>query len=232
MYTFGEVIAQKRIEHNLSQKELAALMNIKGHSVNFSSISKWEKNINRPNVMQFFTLCELLEISNINAAFHIAEKSSPSSLLNEEGQKKADEYINLLIKSGLYSRQTKENISARRKLRLYDLPVSAGTGEFLDSDTYMEIEVGNEVSSQADFGVRIAGNSMEPQFVNGQTVWIHQQPTLNSGEIGIFSVDGTAYCKLFELQKGSIRLLSLNKSYAPIMVSETASFKIFGKVVG
>lgn len=54
----------------------------------------------------------------------------------------------------------------RRKLNLFDLPVSAGTGQFLDSDRFSEIEVGAEVAASADFGVRVAGDSMEPLYLD------------------------------------------------------------------
>ena len=37
------------------------------------------------------------------------------------------------------------------------MPVSAGTGQFLDNDSYEEVEVGAEVPETADFGVRISG---------------------------------------------------------------------------
>ena len=67
--------------------------------------------------------------------------------------------------------------------------------QYIDSDAYETIEVGDEVSSLADFGITIAGDSMEPQFVNGQTVWVHSQERLNVGEIGIFLYEGQAYCK-------------------------------------
>lgn len=54
------------------------------------------------------------------------------------------------------------------KVGLFDLPVSAGTGQFLDSDRFSEIEVGDEVAASADFGVRVAGDSMEPLYLDGQ----------------------------------------------------------------
>ena len=81
------------------------------------------------------------------------------------------------------------------KLGLFDLPVSAGTGQFLDSDRFSEIEVGDEVAASADFGVRVAGDSMEPLYLDGQIIWIHKQDTLEEGEIGIFFLDGEAYVK-------------------------------------
>lgn len=52
------------------------------------SISKWEKNVNSPNVIQFFALCEILGIDNINDTFGIAIEENLFAQLNEEGQKK------------------------------------------------------------------------------------------------------------------------------------------------
>ncbi|MBQ7736805.1 MAG: helix-turn-helix domain-containing protein [Oscillospiraceae bacterium] len=119
-----------------------------------------------------------------------------------------------------------------RILPLYRLAVSAGTGEFLDGSDYDTVEVGEEVSPQADFGVRIAGDSMEPRFVNGQIVWVHRQDTLRPGEIGVFLYNGSGYCKRLERRNGATELVSLNPLYAPIRVREEDEFRLFGKVVG
>ena len=121
------------------------------------------KNVNLPNVLQFFPLCEILEISDINRTFQIGTDEKLFSKLNDEGQIKALDYMNLLVKSGEYVREEPIIYQfPRRTLSLYDLLVSAGTGQFLDSDRFSESEVGDEVSSSADFGVRVCGDSMEP----------------------------------------------------------------------
>ena len=129
--------------------------------------------------MQFFALCEILEITDINKTFQIGNKENLFSKLNNEGQDKAIEYINLLIKSGMYLREEPVIYQfPRRKLSPFDLPVSAGTGQFLDSDRFSEIEVGDEVAANADFGVRVAGDSMEPLYLDGQIIWIYKQNPL------------------------------------------------------
>ena len=119
-----------------------------------------------------------------------------------------------------------------RVLPLYRLAVSAGTGEFLDGADYESVEVGEDVSPLADFGVRIAGDSMEPRFVHGQIVWVKRQETLSSGEIGIFLYNGAGYCKRLERTSGGVELVSLNPRYAPIRVTPEDEFRLFGKVVG
>ena len=206
---FGSIIANKRKDRKLSQPQLAALLCERGLDVKAHSISKWEKNVNLPNVLQFFALCEILEISDINRTFQIGTDEKLFSKLNDEGQAKALDYMNL-----------------------YDLPVSAGTGQFLDSDRFSEIEVGDEVSSSADFGVRVCGDSMEPLYLDGQIIWIHKQETLEEGEIGVFFLDGDAYVKKYHQSDSGIQLISLNKKYAPIQVTSGSTLKTFGKVVG
>lgn len=154
------------------------------------------------------------------------------SELNDEGQTKVLDYIKLLKQSGLYKRQVAEVIPFTRSIKLFHVPASAGTGEFLDSDDYAEITVGKEVPLNADFGIRINGDSMEPQFVNGQVVWVEQTQNVSSGDIGIFFLDGNAYCKKLQITEHGTYLVSLNPKYEPIPVTETAAFRAFGKVVG
>ncbi|MBQ7636027.1 MAG: S24 family peptidase [Lachnospiraceae bacterium] len=118
-----------------------------------------------------------------------------------------------------------------RILKLYNLPASAGTGEFLDGEDYTEVEVGDEVSMAADFGIRIKGNSMEPRYNNGQTVWIKRCESLENGEIGIFFLNGNAYCKKLKKSPEGVSLISLNPDYKPINIREEDELAIFGKVL-
>ena len=142
------------------------------------------------------------------------------------------DYASLLLQNDLYKRPSAQILSFNRQLPRFYLAASAGTGQYLDSDAYEMIDVGSEVSNLADFGITLAGDSMEPLYINGQTVWVHRQEELANGEIGIFYYDGNAYCKKYQDNGDSIRLISLNKKYDPIEINEDKGFKIFGKVVG
>ena len=116
----------------------------------------------------------------------------------------------------------------KRKIRLYDNPPAAGDGNYLDNVSYEEIEVDNTVPDNADFAIRVSGDSMEPQFTDRQIVYIKRQETLDIGDYGIFVLNGDSFIK--ELGKGE--LVSLNPKYNAIPVNEYDSFHIFGKVVG
>lgn len=231
--TLGEKITAARESLGLSQHDVAKFMTSKGISVTNQKISKWETNYTTPNAYQFLALCEVLEIDDVLGTFGENSINSPLMRLNAEGNKKVQEYIELLIASGMFSNDTssKDNVIYMRTLPLYDLPVSAGTGKYLDSDTCEMIKVGPEVPEEADFGVRISGDSMEPQFTDGQVVWVHKQEVIEDGEIGIFAFEENSYCKKFFLEDGKVELISLNPSYKPIVIPENKELICFGKVV-
>lgn len=231
MKSFGNIITEIRKAKNMSQTDVILHMTDRGFPMREAALSKWELDITRPNVLQFFALCEIYRIKDINTIFHIVDKDNLYASLNEEGQRKVDEYTELLFESGKYKKEKTAIIPFKRTLPRYLLPTSAGCGSFLDGYDHDDIEVGSEVSMDADFGVRISGDSMEPQYVNGQLVWVHEQSTLENGQIGIFFLDGCAYIKKLHITQGNMELVSLNSKYDPIPVTENSVFKVFGKVV-
>lgn len=230
MKKLGKIIATYRKQNNLSQTQLSEILIKNGFKASNKAISSWEKDTTEPSASLLLFLCKLLGITDIYGEYYGNNPSNPLSELNEKGQEKALDYIQLLVDSGKFQNAT--IIPFRRTIRLFDIPASAGVGNFLDGDNFTEVEVGEEVPATADFGIRISGDSMEPRFVNGQIVWVQKQDTLNNGEIGIFFLDGNAYCKKLQDDEKGLYLISLNSTYEPIAVTENQIFKIFGKVVG
>ena len=115
------------------------------------------------------------------------------------------------------------------KLRLYDIGVSAGTGSYLFDSGYKTISLNsNRISENADFAVKVSGNSMNPKYENGDILLVAEKQPVAEGELGIFSVNGESYFKVF----GTDRLISLNKDYRDIVFSENDDVRCFGKVIG
>lgn len=230
MKKIGEIISTYRKKNHLSQTELSSILLKNGFQIGNKAISNWEKDKTEPSASTLLFLCKYFGITDIYGEYYGSNPDDPLSELNTSGKEKALEYIQLLIDSGKYTNAT--IFPFRRKIRLFDIPASAGTGNFLDGDNFTEIEVGEEVPDCADFGIRISGDSMKPRFVNGQIVWVQKQDTLNNGEIGIFFLDGNAYCKKLQDDEKGLYLISLNSTYEPITITENQTFKILGKVVG
>ena len=72
---------------------------------------------------------------------------------------------------------------------------------------------------------------MTPRSLDGQIVWVYRTSELVNGDIGIFYLDGNAYCKRLHKKKNKLELVSINPKYAPIQVTANSDFRIFGRVV-
>lgn len=114
-------------------------------------------------------------------------------------------------------------------LPLFLLPVSAGRGAILDSSDAETIAVkSNRITVEADFALRVSGDSMEPKFHNGDTLLVKQKPSVEKGEYGIFIADGEGYFKCFL----GDTLHSLNPKYADMPIKDFKEFICCGKVIG
>lgn len=229
--SIGVTLATYRKEKKLSQKQLADMLIHYGINVSNAAISTWEKDISQPNTQQFLALCKILGITDIYNEFIGFNPDDPLARLNDEGKAKALEYIELLLLSEKFQKIEATIIPFRRKIKWSLLASSAGTGEFLNDENFEIIEVGEEVPKEADFGLPLNGDSMEPRYHDKQAVWVQQTNSLNNGEIGIFYLDGMTYCKQLKEDKDGVYLVSLNSKYKPIKITDDSSFKIFGRVL-
>lgn len=110
------------------------------------------------------------------------------------------------------------------------LKASAGTGEQLIDDPEQDfIEViKNNMTLQAKFAIQIHGDSMEPEYANGDIVLVKAQPQINIGQIGIFTVNDMGYIK----KLGTDRLISINPEYDDIYFEEGQEIRCKGLVIG
>ena len=120
----------------------------------------------------------------------------------------------------------------RLKINCSTYQVSAGAGfELGEGDEWYEIEVPDTPEARkADFALQIKGNSMEPIYFDGDIVLVKEQPSVDLGQIGIFSIEGNGYIKKF----GGDRLISLNTECDDIGFSnyDEEHIQCFGKVIG
>ncbi len=123
----------------------------------------------------------------------------------------------------------KQNGFGKRPVILYELPVSAGTGVFLDGVGTSEIMIPDTAKTgAADYALRISGNSMEPKYHNGDILLVEETDQVEVGEAGIFILDGSGYFKIF----GGDRLISLNAHYADIPLRDFEEVMCCGRVIG
>ena len=228
---YGAILARLRKEKGYTQSEAAEYISrFSGKPYSFKMVSHWENGVSSPPVEQFLLLCEYYGVRDIQGTFRGADTGFRNlSKLNALGKSRAEEYISMLLANPPFSESENDRTAAARgMIRLFDTPVAAGSGMFLDGDSWTELEADETVPEDADFAVRVRGDSMEPRFVDGQVIFIKKRRSLEIGEIGIFELNGDSYVK--KLGRGE--LLSLNPRYEPIKIREFDSFNVFGRVVG
>lgn len=117
-------------------------------------------------------------------------------------------------------------IITKYRIPYYSEPVSAGTGQYLDYTSLQTMTINTPPPIGADFILRVIGDSMEPEYPDGDLVFVRIQKTVEIGDVGIFFHAGNVYMKV----RGENGLESLNKKYPTIEGDK--DIKCIGKVVG
>ena len=117
----------------------------------------------------------------------------------------------------------------RRNIRLYDMAVSAGVGEFLSDNARTDIVIPDDPrTADADYALRISGDSMEPKYHSGDILLVQTTEYVEEGELGIFVLDGAGFFKKY----GGDHLISLNPAYPAIRLKDFDQVSCCGRVIG
>lgn len=123
------------------------------------------------------------------------------------------------------------NNSNLRVIPLFELAACAGDGFYMDENVpYKDYPIDNK---EADYAVKISGNSMEPTISDGSIAIVKYVDELNNNDIGIFNVDGKSMCKRYSIVGQEAILMPDNESgeYSTIKVSLVSSCFVQGKVI-
>ena len=243
----GAKIKEFRLKRNLTQKELAKIVN-----VGDTTIANYEKGFRSPKKDTMFDLANAFNIS-IDDLFPPVQKNAVESTKHLPDasdlltQQITDKVVQLtthnkkivlrtseeLLESQKNEEETKINeVSEVIQLYSYDYydhPASAGTGQYLNDVRVERIEL--PVDIDADFVIPIKGDSMEPDYHDGDLVFIQTSVDLNNGVIGVFNYNGDAYIKQLVIDKEQAYLHSLNPAYKDMPITPDTDFRIIGEVV-
>lgn len=97
-----------------------------------------------------------------------------------------------------------------------------------DYETYVDSPV------SCDYALRVKGDSMTPQFEDGDVIYIREQPDVVDGTVAVVLIDEEATLKRVYHRPNGLQLIANNPSYAPIDVigSEHEYVRILGIVCG
>ena len=84
-----------------------------------------------------------------------------------------------------------------------------------------------------DYVLRVEGDSMEPRILDGDVVYVRQQPDVDDGQIAVVGVDDSVTLKVVYHMPGGLQLVSLNPKYKPMIYTQdnTDYLAIIGKAV-
>lgn len=156
--------------------------------------------------------------------------------LTTENKKKVVDYADNKLKDQMRQQNKIHSINERNIFYVDVLgAVSAGTGEWLTKEQHEEVAVNNEPPTY-DFALRVNGDSMTPIFSDGQIIYVnkvYENDEVRNNQFVIAELNGDAYVKkiVFDDNRKSCRLISLNKKYADIEIKKSDDFKVVGVVV-
>ena len=244
MKDIGSRLREMRIKNGLTQDELAEKLHCGA-----KAISRYESDENLSKVYDFIRVCECLgDVSYIITG----KKYNNGKEVTAEEKKILSAYKNLIdsdrrVVDFIFKIKQEEPVqysdSTNRLINMgeiifidtYPQPVSAGKGNvYIDDNPVSQLYPATLTSSKADYCARISGDSMYPDYLDGDFVYVDKTKELNNDDIGIFFYDGEAYCKKYYEDKNIKKLLSLNpdqERYSPIII-ENDTFEVQGKVIG
>ncbi|MGO3073643.1 MAG: LexA family transcriptional regulator [Pseudolactococcus laudensis] len=231
---FPEMVKHFRLQKNLTMEELAKKL---GKAK--SSISKWESGERSPKIYEIEEIAEFFGVEPNVMMFGFGKVKSTSttkqildsvfSKLEEPRQDKVVAYA----KSELDEQNKVVEIAGyqiEKEYPYYDDAVSAGTGQYIGTSQRETITL--PVEFDADYVVPVYGDSMEPEYHDGDYIFIESTVNLNDGEIGVFELYGDTYVKQLILEDDHACLHSFNEKYKDMKVDADSDFRVLGRVVG
>lgn len=130
---------------------------------------------------------------------------------------------------------TFDNIIPLPKMNKIPLLGTIACGEPILAEENIECDIDIPENINADFALRCKGDSMiDARIMDGDIVYIKQQPTVNNGEIAAVLIEDDATLKKVYLSGNTLTLLACNSSYEPFVYSgeQLNNIRILGKAVG
>ncbi|MBQ6316903.1 MAG: helix-turn-helix domain-containing protein, partial [Oscillospiraceae bacterium] len=217
-----ERIRHYRMKIGMGRMAFASAVQVSGNAV-----SNWETGRTRPDISLIPAICEALGISPCQ----LFEMQDPGKDYSEEEQQLVSLYRGLsagnrralrLLAGNLKDAQLGDACPDITVLRFMEKGLAAGTGdpsEFEEHGRPIYLYT-SPLISRADYVFPVSGDSMEPEYRNGDLVLVQaipEGPELQHGETGAFIKGNEQFIKVYE-EKG---LRSLNPNYPFMNFSDT-----------
>lgn len=224
----GERLKELRIKRNLTIAQTAEAL-----GMNANTYAKYERN---ERDVSTEWLCRIAEFYKVSADYLLgrAPQTNPFAMLDLQVDIGEDavmgQYMQLpkpwrkillevMKQLGDAAKRGERGETAKKKpqtiwIKLHQNKAAAGFGDLLSGcDEFDEIEViDTPQANEADFAVEVDGDSMLPDYHDGDIALIKLDPDVPVGEVGLFEIDGLGYIK----ERGKKKLISRNPEYPDI----------------
>lgn len=109
------------------------------------------------------------------------------------------------------------------KRRMIPVLGNVAAGEPIWADEERDVFVDDNGTAEADFALRVKGNSMAPLIEEGDFVYIKRQPMVRNGQIAVILDHDSATLKYFYNHGTSVQLVSHNPEYQPMAYDGAAA---------
>lgn len=234
---------------NMNQKEFAASLGI-----SYTTYNGYETGARDPKSDFWIAVAEKYGVSiDWLMGFEPAAGSKKAPSLSDEAMKIAKDYSSL----DSWGRTSVRELVSTEKQRCEDEtrfmedsqlvtfepkvinrylePSAAGIAAPVEGKDFEPYELGPDDPQGAAYAIRVQGDSMEPDFPDGSTVFVNHDAIVN-GDIGVFCVDGGTVIKQYYRDPfGMTYLFSLNRKRAdadvPIYPSSGQTVICQGRVI-
>lgn len=236
--SFGSRLKARREQLGITQIQLAQKLGItKG------AVGNYEAEISSPKADILYRVFDVLQC-DANYLFQdemkmqtYRDRATPEEMTHIKKYRTLDRYGKTMVDTvlDLECKRYEEYKAAQTEYdecHIIEMPsylqtASAGYGNWLEEAEEITITVPDTpMTRQANFAIRVSGDSMEPKYSDGDLVFVKKQDDVEVGEYGIWIVDGDAYIK----KRGVDRLISLNHQYPDVEQGENVH--CVGKVIG
>ena len=218
--TLGDFICKYRSDHGLSQRKFAEICGLSNGYI--SMLEKgYNPNTNKPLVP---SLTQLKKLADAMGMTVMQLFETVDDMPVDIAQIAVSDDVNLLPK----------NIIPLPEMRRIPMLGSIACGAPILAEEHIEDYVDIPKNIRADFALICKGDSMiNARIFDGDTVYIRQQPSVETGEIAAVLIDGDATLKRVRIYADHVSLEPENPMYKPLVYwgADMNNVHILGKAI-
>lgn len=234
------VLKQLRKASGYVAKDVTEQLKAYDIEISEKTLYGYESGLSMPNADVFVALCGIYQCDNPLGLFGSSGVDAEELRLIKK-YRGLDGYgkqtVSLVLEREMNRTQQLARLEAEAAARqaypelrqwpCYGKFACAGTGYYFDEIPTETISLpAGADQPQADFVIGVSGDSMEPEYYDGEKVFIRKTAEPELGGVYLFAVGNTLYLKEYS----EAGLLSYNPDYAPIPPS--SDIVCVGEVVG